>query len=129
MPSYITLAELEDLALPPGAQAALDAGVIEAIIARASKDADVFLRARYTLPLLTWDEELKGWVADIAAFYCLKKIGTNPETDDYKVFKAERDLALGNLKLVAQRLLHPSIQDSAKLTRVPRMASLPMRKW
>jgi phage gp36-like protein len=126
---YITQTELEDLALPPGAQAALDVPTIEAIIARASKEADAYLRARYTLPLLAWDGDLKGWVADIAAFLCIKRIGANPEADDYKVFKASHDEAHAKLKLVAQRLAHPNIQDSAKLTRVPRMASLPLRRW
>lgn len=129
MPSYITLAELEDLALPPGAQAALGASVIEAILERASREADVYLRARYTLPLVAWGDDLKGWVADIAAFLCIKRIGANPEADDYKVFKASHDEAHAKLKLVAQRLLHPDIQDSAKLTRVPRMASKPLRGW
>lgn len=126
---YITQAELEDLALPPGAQGGLDAGAIEAIIARASKEADGHLRARYALPLTAWDDDLKGWVADIAAFLCIKKIGANPESADYEVFKTASDEAHGKLKLVAQRLLHPNIQDSAKLVRVPRMASKPLRGW
>lgn len=126
---YITQDELESLALPQGAQGGLDASAIGTIIARASKEADGYLRVRYTLPLLAWDDDLKGWVADIAAFLCLKRIGANVEADDYKVFKTERDLAIANLKLVAQRLLHPNIQDSAKLTRVPRMASKALRGW
>lgn len=129
MPSYITQAELEDLALPPGALGALGSPAIEAIIARASKEADGCLRARYTLPLVTWDDDLKGWVSDLAAFLVLKKVGTNPESDDYKVFKTASDEAYKKLERVAQRLLHPNIQDSAKLVRVPRMASKSLRGW
>lgn len=126
---YITQDELEALALPQGAQGGLDASAIGTIIARASKEADGYLRARYTLPLTAWDDDLKGWVADIAAFLCLKRIGTNPESADYEVFKAASDEAHAKLKLVSQRLMHPNIQDSAKLTRVPRMASKALRGW
>lgn len=129
MPPYITQAELEALALPPGAQGGLLPSVVVQQIERASVEADVYLRARYTLPLTAWGDDLRGWVADIAAFFCLKRIGANPEADDYKVFKASHDEAHAKLKLVAQRLLHPDIQDSAKLTRVPRMASKPLRGW
>lgn len=127
--SYITQAELEALALPPGAQGSLDAGTLATIIERASAEADTHLRSRYTLPLLSWESDLKGWVADIAGLFCLRRIGTNPESDDYKIFKDAHDAAVANLILVSKRLMHPDIVDSAKRVRVPRAASKPLRGW
>lgn len=127
--AYITQDELEDLALPPGAQGGLDSAIVLKQIDRAGKEADVYLKARYKLPLLAWGDDLRGWVADIAAFFCLKRIGFNPEAADHKVFKDAHDEALAKLLLVSKRLLHPDITDSAKLTRAPRMESKPLRGW
>lgn len=123
MSAYITRANLEALALPPGAVGSLLDADVEAIIVRASAEADARLRARYTLPLLTWGDDLSGWVADIAGLLVLRKIGTNPESADYERFKDAHDLALSSLDKVAKRVLHPAITDSAKLTRVPRASS------
>ncbi len=127
--AYLTLAELEDLALPPGAQGALGAAVLGQLIERGSREADVYLRARYTLPLLSWGDDLRGWVADLVAFHAVRRIGVNPEADDYRVFKEASEHAHRQLRAVSQRLIHPEVQDSAKLSRAPRMASLPLRRW
>lgn len=126
---YITQAELEALALPPGAQGSLDAPTLAAQIARGCTEMDVYFRARYTLPLLVWGDDVKGWAADIVALHCLRRIGTNPESDDYKIFKDASDAAHASLSLVSKRLLHPNITDSAKLARVPRGHSKPLRGW
>jgi phage gp36-like protein len=127
--AYITQDELEELALPAGAQGGLSDAIVLKQITRASEEADVYLASRYKLPLLAWGNDLKGWVADIAAFFCLKRIGFNPEAADHKVYKDAHDEALAKLLLVSKRLLHPNITDSAKLTRAPRMESQKLRGW
>lgn len=127
MSAYITRADLESLALPPGALGLISDPDLDLIISRASGDADAYLRSRYTLPLVSWGDDLRGWVADLAGLYVLRKIGTNPESADYERFKDAHDLAVKRLEQVAKRVLHPAISDSAKLTRVPRASSVARR--
>jgi phage gp36-like protein len=78
---YATKTDLEQLALPSRAlEDSVDADLTAALVA-ASSEADSYLEARYTLPLLTWPAVLRLMVAKIAAYHIQAGKGFQPDAD------------------------------------------------
>lgn len=84
-----------------------------ASIAAASARVANFLRPHYTLPLLAWDEDVKKWTADLAAWDLLQKRGVNPEAGADLMIKERYAETIAELKLVAGGLSTASVTDSS----------------
>lgn len=76
--AYITNEEFGSQALPGDSFASLSAGEITRAIVWASSTADSYLRKRYTLPLVSWSEDLKSVVCDLAQYKLLSRRGFKP---------------------------------------------------
>src|SRR4051794_15034224 len=87
----------------PDLLAALDA---------ASQEADGYLGAQYTLPLLAWGKDLRKYVSQLAAYDILATRGRNPQGLDEDV-RMRRDDAIRWLKDVRAGVITPAgIVDS-----------------
>jgi phage gp36-like protein len=73
---------------------------------RVSDEADGYLGARYTLPMLAWDDGLRGHGAAMAVRYGFDACGWQPEGPD-AVIEAAFDRGLAWLKRLADGKLEP----------------------
>ncbi|SRR6266568_5443920 len=109
---------------PTDQQAALDA---------ASGLADSYMRGRYRLPLLTWnDPALKKAVVSIAYYDMLTTRGYNPQSgSDANVVNRNIE-AIAWLVKVQKQEAHPNVTPSADQSPgydAPRVLSTPKRGW
>ena len=127
MASYATVQQLRDLGVPGAGLDEFTDPQLQAFLDTASSLMDTSLRARYVLPLLSWDVDLVQWCVDIAVWLIMKKRGYTPEAGRNDTFRTGYTDAMAALDQVAKRLRHPAITDSAKRARVPRGYSRPLR--
>jgi len=109
---YITNVELGQLStMKESILATLDSTVVDQAILSASVQADTYLAARYTLPLVAWGFDLREHVAAIAAFRLWSQIGYNQTADNDDIRQRYQD-AIGWLESTSENRLHPSITDT-----------------
>lgn len=112
MPAYATPADLYSLGLPQRALSGVSVPDQEAALESASRLADSYLSARYTLPLTAWGSDLRRAVAVIAAYDLLAVRGFAPEGADEHVRLRYED-AIRWLENVSKGLVNPvGIVDS-----------------
>jgi hypothetical protein len=131
MTTYADPADFKELALPPGLISRVSDDVIARFLGAASLRADSLgFRARYTLPLLTWDDDVRQNVCQLAVFPLMCFAGFNPDAPENVVFKQLTDEAARWFRGVAGRTVHPAIADSVKRAAVPMIYSpKPLRGW
>lgn len=78
-PVYATVDDLTASAMSPEALKRTDPAAIEVALSQASRTADIYLGQRYALPLVSWGDDLRQIVAQIAAFRLMSRRGWNPE--------------------------------------------------
>lgn len=119
MTEYASTDDLEDFGLPGDWITAVPEEAQLRAIARASALADGYLSARYTLPLTSWGEDLRGAVVDIATYYlCTSNVGYNPAQSSTDQSIAERySAATMWLRDVGSGKANPSgVVDSTAVT-------------
>lgn len=80
---------------------------------QATDDALSCLRSRYKLPLITWSADLRGHVANLAAWRCMRFIGFNPDGPD-ATWRADADASLEWLVAVGHGRITPAdVVDSS----------------
>lgn len=110
--AYATRADLTRLSLPAAALAGVPEADQDAALEAASDLADSYLAARYTLPLVSWQDDLRRAVCAIAAYDLMVRRGFSPQGADEQLRLRYED-ALRWLDLVARGLVSPAIEDSA----------------
>lgn len=110
---YATPSDLVSYGLPEEAMEGVTTRWrIDACVA-ASDEADGYLAASYTLPLVAWSKDLSLHCGKMAVRYVLDRRGWDPESRD-NVIETAFDRAIGWLKQVAKGLVRPpGIVDSA----------------
>lgn len=114
--AYATTTDLTNAGLPAQSIQPLTAAQISAALQGASDFADTFLRARYTLPLLSWDSSLTEAVAKIAALRLLRIRGYSPTSTADQRFQQGHDEAVAWLNMVQRQQAHPLVVQSASTT-------------
>jgi hypothetical protein len=97
--AHVLYAAPEDLgryAIKDSALSSLsDAAKADALL-RATADADAALNAAFTVPITAWGEDLRGRVADRAAFYALATRGFNPNSEADQIIVANGGLIMSD---------------------------------
>lgn len=130
--AYATLADFEQLGLPPDAIAALNArvpGSITRALDAASTLADGYLRARFVLPLTAWSDDLRQAVCGLAAASLLMTLGLDPESPDAVLIRERAKEARRWLEMVAAKKIHPSVTESGAPVDGAVVVSPPARGW
>lgn len=126
---YATPADLASMALPAGALSGISATDQQAALDARSAFVDGYLKTRYTLPLLTWDESITRAVCDMAAWDLLKRRGFNPENPADSAIRMGFDDAMRWLREVANQEAHPTVTESSPVTFAPVVISGSPRGW
>ena len=112
--ALITAAEFASLSIPTQATVTTAAGDIALIILRASAMAASKLSSRYTFPLVSWGEDLKGEVAAMTAWWILVRRGFNPDSPSDRAARMAYEDANDWLDQVARSAIHPAIVDGGQ---------------
>lgn len=106
--AYATSSDLARLGVGSGATAGIAAGDITAALDAASSLADSYLGAQYTLPLVSWGDDLRRAVCMIAAYDVIAgNRGFNPENGDDTNLRLRYQDALDWLKRLADGSVVP----------------------
>ena len=85
---------------------------VTACLIEASDEADGYMRGRWgmsAVPLLVWDNSIRGNVARMAAFKIVNVISINPDSDDYKRADKMRAMAEDFFDEVQRQQRHPLV--------------------
>ena len=128
--TYATQNDLYRLGLPEGALRGVSLAAIEDALEAASRLADSYLRARYALPLSSWDEALTRAVAIIAAYDLMAVRGYDPARGADEVLRLRYEDAIRWLERVAAGVLSPEVQDSTPDVREGAFSAVTsLRRW
>ncbi len=130
MAVYATSTDLGRLsALSAANIAAMLTATVDAALVAASADADGYLAARFPLPLVTWGDDVRQRVCDIAAYRLASNGGYNPE-GSAEDLRDRYDDAWRWLRDVAAGLVTPSATSaSPAASAVPRVSTATPRGW
>lgn len=102
MAAYLPSEEFLDQSIPAGAIDGLDDVTIDRALDWASRLADSYLRKRYELPLVSWSDDLKTCVGDLAAFRLLSHRGFRPGSGNNEIIVRRYDDAIAWLKDISR---------------------------
>jgi len=134
---YCTLEDLSRLGVSAGALRNLSEGDMLTVIGSTSSLIDSYLKAgHYTLPLLSWGEDISEAAAAIAVWRLMKTRGYNPNDAAHEAIRLDFEDKISWLKMVASNSVIPDVEDSGsgsgpglERPRGARVASSPQRGW
>lgn len=101
VPQYTTAAEFGDHGLPERALLGITTPQKDRALQWASRVADSYLSKRKVLPLLSWGEDLKDAVSNIAAYRLMGRRGNMPNQGNNSSLRDDYNAALAWLTLVS----------------------------
>lgn len=110
--AYIDEEYFASVSLPSDALTDLEEGDVENAIEAASRTVDSYLRKRFSLPLVSWGNDVSQAVADLAQYNLLSRRGFRPNSGNDEIVVRRRDDAVKWLENVARGLVEPDIVDS-----------------
>jgi len=111
VPQYCTVAEVGTRGIAAAALEGVDPSELQAAISAASSTIDGYLRPKFTLPLVTWEDDISECCAILAGYAALSTRGYSPEGDP--AVKQRYDEKIAWLRDIAKGLVSPSVTDSA----------------
>lgn len=110
---YATITDLSRLSLASPVLTQLsDDTKNKALLARSSF-ADSFLRGRFQLPLVAWEDDLRQAVCDLAAYDLVSVRGFNPEAGADVNFRLRSEDAIRWLTMISKEQATPAVTDSS----------------
>lgn len=109
MAAYATKDELYIYGAPSKAFGQLTDAAKDAALEAASRTVDTYYRARFPLPLSSWDEQTKKVTCQIATYDLLSIRGYNPASGSDINIKDRYDSAIAWLEKVAKQQAHPEV--------------------
>lgn len=108
---YVTIAELSRLGIPGDAYSGFTDDILNGALLAASGDADKYLRKRYGLPLVSWNDDLRLLVAKIASANLMRTRGVRVGGLDQAALDMEQ-AAKDELIQIARGLLEIDCVDT-----------------
>lgn len=129
---YATRSDLEGIGINPVAFQGLSDATVNANLLAASEEADMYLRARYALPLESWGSDLKKLVCKVAAYSLMGVRGYNPGAGADGTIRQNYEDAVRVFEGVARQAVHLDVvvafREGSK-QQIPQVLSHPPRRW
>jgi phage gp36-like protein len=109
---FLTRAEFLDQTIPADVVSGLSTATIDAALVWASGVASSYLRKRYSLPLVSWGEELKSAVGELAQWKLFGRRGVRPGSGNNEIAEKRYDDAIAWLRDLAKGLVELECVDS-----------------
>lgn len=132
MTAYATTTDFANLGLPASATGGMSADAITAALAAASRKVDGYLSDAFTLPLVTWSDDITEATCALAAWTLLSVRGFNPDRGADVAVRQRYEDAVRFLERVADGKITPVVTDSspaAQPAAAPIVASDDQRGW
>lgn len=100
--SYLSRAEFLDQSIPQDVITGLTDQQIEDALSWASRIADMYIGKAHELPLISWDEDLKALVGDLAQYRLLSRRGFRPQSGNDQIAVKRHDDAVKVLEAIAK---------------------------
>ena len=127
---YATLADLEDIGLPPGALQGVSTEAKQAALDKASARANFYLRDQCHLPLAEpYDDALVDAVVQIAVCRLMRRRGYNPNNAGDVAIQLGHDEAMAFLKSVANGQGKLAVVEAAPPHLEPQVLTSPARGY
>jgi phage gp36-like protein len=110
--AYADRTHLAQWGLPAEALGDIPTATQDAALASASELADSYLRARYSLPLASWGNDLRQRVCELAAAQLITTVGFNPQGRDEAIL-LRAQAAERWLRMVSERVVHPNVSEAS----------------
>lgn len=109
---FLTYAEFLDQSIPADAVATLSEATVTKALVWASGIAASYLRKRYALPLVSWGEELRSAVGDLARWKIFGRIGVRPGSGNNEIARLAFEDVISWLESVSKGLVEIECIDS-----------------
>jgi phage gp36-like protein len=120
--AYATIADLQDVGLPPGALSGVDVPARQKALDNAAAYMDTFLRDKYRLPLIApYDPSLVDANVQIACYRLMTRRGFNPEDPGDQAVRLGRDDAVTFLTRIANGQASLSVTETSPAIEEPRV--------
>lgn len=139
--SYCTPADLANY-LPASTIALASMSQQQLACDNASEEADSYLRGRYTLPLLSWGNDVRRYTAWIACYLLMTQIGFAPQAGSDRLIIERYYQAVGWpdkpgsgwFPGVQRQAIHPDVTPTIAVSadtqhQLPQVSSAPRRGW
>lgn len=113
--AYLTRAEFLDQTIPGDVISGLADATIDKALLWASGVADSYLRKRYALPLVSWGEDLRSAVGELAQWKLFGRRGVRPGSGNNEIAEKRYDDAVTWFRDVAKGLVEIECVDSTPL--------------
>ena len=110
----------------------IDDAVVNAALDAASETADGYMRGRFSLPLLAWDQGIKTHTAYIAAYNIITQRGMNPGAGADVTFRMRYEDAVRWFEGVQRQAVHPQVTETpvpAPRYEFPQIQTSAKRGW
>lgn len=112
--AYLTRQQFLDQSIPGEALTGLSTTQIDDALAWASDEADSYLGKRLVLPLISWGNDLRRKVGDLAQFNLLSRRGFRPGSGNDAIAEKRYDDAVRWLRDVSNGIVVPAgVVDSS----------------
>ena len=113
MTQYATRADLVTFGgMNPVAIQNIDDATVDGALVAASITADSYMRARFSLPLLAWGDDLRSRVCWIAGYNIITQRGMNPSAGADETFRMRYEDAIRWLEGVERQSVHPVVTET-----------------
>lgn len=131
MAAYATAEDLERLGIPDRALESVATEEREAALEAASRLADGYLAAQFTLPLSAWGDDLRDAVVAIAIYRVMVRRGYDPDGGGNTEIRRRYEDAIAWLERIASGKVHPAVTDATPDVddAAPVVISPPRRGW
>ena len=110
---YESYSDLARLGIPATAFDTLTAAQVQAELDRAGAWINSRIRGRYHLPLVDWDDEIRGVEIDVAVYRSMALRGYQPSNGADVELRRKYDDAAAWCDGVQRRVIHPYVVESA----------------
>ncbi len=141
MPDYCTPTDLAQY-LPASVLSLATSGVQLQACTDASREADSYMRGRYSLPLLAWGSDVTRYTSWIACYLIAQQIGFAPQAGSDRLIVERYYQAVGWpdragtgwFPGIQRQAIHPDVTPSVNpvndpITGLPQVRTSPQRGW
>jgi phage gp36-like protein len=125
-PVYAQVSDFSAFGINENAIRGYDPTKVAKALAAASRDIDGYLDTQFTLPLLTWGDDIKRCCCVLAAWDIVSGRGYNPEAGADKNIKDRYDDRLKWLDKVSKGTVIPRVTDSTPGGTIGRPGARPL---
>lgn len=131
-PVYATQADLARFGVMASATQAIPSASLDAALSSASRVLDSYFRARYSLPLLDWDDSVREKTCWIAAYNVLSMRGFSQDAGRDEQVRMRYESAVAWAEGVERQRVHPRVTQTAVAApsyQFPQISTSPKRGW